>query len=53
MVKKDIYIKLNYEYELDSEHVLTGRFRVTQFIKTLRYLAVPPSQRQMMNWSKL
>lgn len=36
------------EYELDANGEPTGRSRRAQFRRTMRYQAVPPSQREAM-----
>jgi hypothetical protein len=36
---------MNIEYELDATMTRTGRTRRTQFQRTIRRQAVPPSQR--------
>jgi hypothetical protein len=38
------------EHELDEQGQRTGRTRRAQFHRTMRYQAVPPSQRQTMGW---
>jgi hypothetical protein len=39
------------EHELDAEGRRTGRTRATQFQRTLRYQAIPPSKRLTMPWT--
>jgi hypothetical protein len=39
------------EYELDENMQRTGRWRRTQFTRTMRWQAMPPSKRTTMPWS--
>lgn len=46
------HLYMTPEHELDANMQRTGRSRRTQFVRTMRYQAVPPSQRTTMPWDE-